>query len=341
MALADSSRAIGAVTRLLADHLNRRTGLSIETGRPESAAGGNTNTLNLFLYETSFEPSLKNVALVEGQPAPLWLTLKYLITAFDDRGGSDSPDAHDLLGQGLSALQELAFLGLDGAVLGTVSEALENNPETLKITFDETPVDLLNKIMQASDDEYRLSVAFQVRPVMIVPPERPSFNLLVGVDYTAAPPADQPAFVGLDVIASLGPVLKAVTPPKFAIGDEIELTGIDLHLSNLTCLLNPAELGITSQKPDRMTVRIEAALRTGAIISAGEHSLVLRQYLPVIGRTRSSSMLVGRLFPTVTSAIIGVFIDDGSGNLSGSITIDGFFLGRNEDSILVVLYQNG
>ncbi len=340
MALADSSRAIGAVTRLLADHLNRRTGLSIATGRPESAAGGNTHPLNLFLYETTFEPTLKNVALVEGQPAPLWLTLKYLITAFDDRGDSDSPDAHDLLGRGLSALQELAFFGLDGAVVGTVRDALENNPETLKITFDETPVDLLNKIMQASDDEYRLSVAFQVRPVMIVPPERPSFNLLVGVDYTLAPPSDQPTFVGLDVIASMGPVLKAVTPEKFAIGDEIELTGDDLHLSNLTCLLGPAELGITSQKPDRMTVRIETALGTGTIISAGEHPLVLRQYLPATGRTRASSMLVGRLLPTVISATTGV-ADDGSGNLCRVITIDGLLLGRNEDAILVALYQNG
>ena len=180
MALLDSNRSLGAVTSLLIDHLNRRTSFSILSGRPEDAAGGSAPTLNIFLYETTFDPHLKNLPLVEGQPPPLWMTLKYLLTAFDEGGESDSPEAHEVLGQGIGALQELAFLGLDAIVAGPVREALENNPETLKITFEECTVDLLNKITQTSDDEYRLSIAFQVRPVMIVPPERPSFNLLVG-----------------------------------------------------------------------------------------------------------------------------------------------------------------
>ena len=341
MALIDSNRALGAVTRLLIDHLNRRTGHAMAAGRPEEAAGGNASTLNLFLYETIFDGHLKNLPLVEGQPPPLWLTLKYLLTAFDQSGESDTPDAHEILGQGIGALQELAFLGLDAVVAGPVREALENNPEQLKITFEECSADLLNKITQTSDDEYRLSIAFQVRPVMIVPPERSSFNLLVGVDYTAAPAGPQEDFVGLDVIASMGPVLKSVTPPKFAVGDEIELTGEDLHLSNLSCRLGPAELGIAAQRPDRITVRVEAALGAGAIISAGEHPLSLRQYLPETGRSRVSNLLVGRLLPTVDAAIPGVFTDDGAGNLSGNVTITGLLLGRNEDTILVALYRDG
>jgi Pvc16 N-terminal domain len=341
MALLDSNRSLGAVTRLLIDHLNRRTSFAILSGRPEDAAGGNATTLNLFLYETVFDPHLKNLPLVEGEPPPLWMTLKYLLTAFDEGGESDSPEAHEVLGQGIGALQELAFLGLDAIVAGPVREALENNPEPLKITFEECTVDLLNKITQTSDDEYRLSIAFQVRPVMIVPPERPSFNLLVGVDYTATPAGTQEDFVGLDVIPSLGPFLKSVTPGKFAIGDEIQIVGDDLDLSNLSCHLGPAELGIAAQRPDRMTVRIDAALGTGAVISAGEHPLSLRQYLPATGRSRGSNLLVGRLLPTVTSATAGSLTDDGSGNLSGDITINGLLLGRNEDSILAALYRDG
>ena len=65
MALANTSQAIGSVTRLIVDHLNRRTGLSIAVGRPEDSAGVNVATLNLFLYESLFDPSLKNHALVE------------------------------------------------------------------------------------------------------------------------------------------------------------------------------------------------------------------------------------------------------------------------------------
>src|SRR5678815_3222743 len=83
MALADSGRAIGAVTRLLREHLVRR-GFAVSIGKPEDAADTNTTAkLNLFLYETTFDASLRNVSLQYSQP-PLWLALKYLLTAFDD-----------------------------------------------------------------------------------------------------------------------------------------------------------------------------------------------------------------------------------------------------------------
>ena len=156
-----------------------------------------------------------------------------------------------VLGQGAGALQELAFLGIDGAVANGVRSALEDNPEPLKVTFDECNAELVNKLTQASDDEYRLSIAFQVRPVMIAPRERPSFNLLVGVDYTATPISVSADPVGLDVLASLGPQLSSVAPSKFSIGDDFEITGNDLHLSNLQCYLGSVELGITGQWPDR------------------------------------------------------------------------------------------
>src|SRR5690348_11062902 len=110
MALADSGRAIGAVTKLLHEHLIRR-GFAVSVGKPEAAAASDSAAkLNLFLYETVFDASLRNVPLYEDQPAPLWLTLKYLLTAFDDRELSDSEAAHELLGRGLSALHELNFL---------------------------------------------------------------------------------------------------------------------------------------------------------------------------------------------------------------------------------------
>lgn len=341
MALAATTHAIGAISRLLVDHLNRRTSLPVAVGRPEDSSGVTTPTLNLFLYETAFDPGLKNQPLVEGQPPPLWLTLKYLLTGFDGAGNSDSEDAHDVLGQGLSALQELAFLGLDNAVAPNVRNALEDNPETLKLTFDECNADLVNKITQASDDEYRLSIAFQVRPVMIVPPERPRFSLLVGVDSTTTPPSLTERPVGVDVIASLGPQLTQVHPDEFLIGEEIELRGTDLHLSNLHAFLGPVELGITAQWPDRLRVRVETVLQSGTLISAGEHPLVLRQFLPATGRSRASNTVLGRLLPTVNSAAVGPVAVDAALNVTATIDFTGFLLGRNEDTILVALYRNG
>jgi hypothetical protein len=341
MALANTSQAIGAVTRLIVDHLNRRTALAINVGRPEDSAGGNVPTLNLFLYETLFDPSLKNHALAEGQPPPLWLTLKYLLTGFDGAGNSDSADAHDVLGQGLSALQELTFLGLDNTVAPSVRNALEDNPERLKLTFDECNVDLVNKITQASDDEYRLSVAFQVRPVMIVPPERPAFGLLVGVNYATTPVTLSSDPVGLDVLASLGPQLTAVDPVKFAIGDTFDLTGNDLNVANLQCYLGAFELGITAQFPDRLTARVETLLQSGTYLSAGEHPLVVKQFLPGTGRSRASNIVVGRLLPTVTSAATGPVAVDLDGHVTTVVTLNGFLLGKNEDAILVGLFRAG
>ena len=340
MALADSGRAIGAVTRLLREHLVRR-GFAVSVGKPEEAADTNTNAkLNLFLYETTFDASLRNVSLHHRQP-PLWLSLKYLLTAFDDGESSDSADAHELLGRGLAALHELNFLRLDAGVATDVRLALENNPEPLKITFDETPPDLISKIMQGTDEKFRLSTAFQVRPVMIVPNEPPKLSLLVGVDYTADPPAiigrDG---VGLAVLPSLGPTLDRVEPATCEVDDTLTIAGDDLHLSNLECWLGPAQLSIVGQQPDRLTVRVEGAqasdmaegpIAGGGVISAGEHPLVVRQFMPN-RRYRSSNLLVARLRPIVDTAGL-----DGAGML----TIDGTLLGTWNDDVIVAAMQNG
>src|SRR4029450_4827937 len=107
MSLADSGMAIGAVTRLLQDHLIRR-GFQVSVGKPEDAAQNDTTpSLNLFLSEPAFDPQLRNTSLRDGEPPPLWLVLKFLLTAFDTSENSDTAIAHDLLGRGMSALHEL------------------------------------------------------------------------------------------------------------------------------------------------------------------------------------------------------------------------------------------
>jgi hypothetical protein len=340
MALADSGRAIGAVTKLLREHLIRR-GFAVSVGKPEQAALTDTNAkLNLFLYETGVDPSLRNIALQHDQPPPLWLTLKYMITAFDDGEISDNADAHELLGRGLAALHELNFLHLDAAVASDVRLALENNPEPLKITFDDTPADLVSKVMQGTDEKYRLSVAFQVRPIMIVPGEPPSFSLLVGVDYTQGPPAiigrDG---IGLAVLASLGPRLSTVEPIAFEPGDILTIKGEDLHLTGLECWLAGVQLSIIGQRPDRLSVRAEGLVISGmtegpivagGAISAGEHPLLVRQLMPN-NRYRSSNLLTGRLRPVVSTATI---------NGAGALVITGSLLGTWDDDLLVGFSRN-
>ena len=333
MALGDSSRAIGAVTRLLQDQLIRR-GFEVAIGKPEEAAKNNSNQkLNLYLFETRFDPQLRNQALGDGQVPPLWLVLKYLLTAFDVDENSDSAAAHDLLGRGIAALQEIAVLRLDALVPLDVRKALENNPEPLKLSFDDAPVDLVAKTMQGSDERYRLSVAFQVRPVLIVPATLPRGSLLVGVDYSTAP---QTVIgrdgVQIEVSASMGATLLRVEPPRVEIGASFTLFGEDLQGSEQEVLLGDVPLLVLERAPDRLKVLAQAAsgapLENGTRLSAGELPLIVRRRL-LNQRFRSSNLLAATLLPTLASA-----------NWVGNdLHLQGLLLGTASDDVLVLLYR--
>src|SRR5262249_53504745 len=104
MALIDTGTAIGSVSRLLKTALtNAFTNVTptavVSISRPEPASGGGGHQsarVNLFLYEVQIDASLRNVPLTNGRPTPLWLVLRYLLTAFDENGDSDTEGAHDL-----------------------------------------------------------------------------------------------------------------------------------------------------------------------------------------------------------------------------------------------------
>ncbi len=343
MAAADSSRAIGAVTQLLREHLMRR-GFEVSIGKPEDAAQANTNRkLNLFLYETGFDGQLRNVELRRGDPPPLWLILKYLVTAFDDDERSDSAVAHELLGGALSALQELSLLRLVTPMDPAVQAALQDNPEPLKLSFDESTAELLSKIMQGTDERYRLSMAFQVRPVMIVPASPSGSSLLVGINYNTTPQTviGQDGVV-INVIPSMGPVLSRVVPAAFEAGAQIELFGEDLHGADIEAVLGDQVLSIVERRPDRLLVTVEgappappASISSGATLSAGEQAVVVRRRLSAT-RARSSPVQLAKLLPTVTGASL----------VAGALQVTGRLLGRgpaqaNTDDVVVALFRDG
>lgn len=333
MALADSGRAIGAVTLLLQDHLIRR-GFDVAIGKPEEATASNsTAKLNLFLYETAFDASLRNQPLQEGRPPPLWLVLKYLLTAFDDDENSDTASAHELLGRGMAALHELNYLRLDPLVDASVRKALEHNPEPLKLTFDESTVDLLSKIMQGAEERYRLSVAFQMRPIMIVPGTLPTSSLLVGVDYTTSPSS----VIGRDgvqlmAIPSLGTRLVSAEPTAFEAGAALLLAGDDLHGSTLEVLLGDVPLQIVERHPARLRLVAEGSpgtpIASGTTLSAGELPLIARRRLNG-GRMRSSNLLAVQLLPRL--GVVNWVADD--------LVLGGQLLGKASDDVLVLLQR--
>lgn len=315
------------------DHLVRR-GFDVSVGRPEEAAAADANDkLNLFLYEVALDASMRNLSTRPGDPPPLWFALRYLLTAFDAGERSNSAAAHELLGRGASALAELAFLRLDPSVDPLVRLALENNPEPIKLSFDEASVELLSKIMQGSEEHYRLSLAFQLRPIMIVPPVTPRGTLLVGVDYTTTPRRIiGPDGVKIETLPSLGPALSSVEPDRFEVGALITLRGDDLLGADLEAVLGDVALSIVERAPDRIVARVEGSPGTpiadGGALSAGELPLTIRKRLSPT-RARSSNMLVARLSPSVAGASV----------VAGTLTITGLLLGTEADDVSVLLYR--
>ncbi|WP_338761610.1 Pvc16 family protein [Massilia sp. METH4] len=332
MALADSLRAIGAVTRLLQEHL-AAAGFLVSVGKPEDAASRNTSAkLNLFLYETAADPHLRNIPLHEGEPPPLWLVLRFLLTAFDADESSDTAAAHELLGSGMATLYRLNYLSLAPPVDVAIRSALEYNPEPLKLTFDESGPDLLSKLMQGNEERYRLSAAFQVRPVMIVPGTPPRASLLVGVDYTTTPETiigrDG---VNIDVLPSLGTVLERVEPDRFEAGTVIRLFGRDFG-GDLEVMLGNVMLTLDERRLDHLVVTVEgspgAPIADGTALSAGETPLLVRRRLDAT-HTRSSNLLPVRLLPLVTGALLA----------AGDLELQGVLLGTATDDVIVVMLR--
>jgi hypothetical protein len=343
MALADTGKAIRAVTDAIADRLKTQTGIFCSCVRPGPDANLGGKRLNLFLYEAQIDASLKNVPLDDGGRPPLWLVLKYLLTAFDNDNESDSPEAYEYLGVGLRALDEMSVLSLPQGLANL--DALTDNPEDLKISFDDANAELISKIMQGPDEKYRMSVAFQVRPVMIAGGGPPSYSLLVGVNYTNTPASLVGAqAIRTPVIPSLGPSITEVSPPAFELGSTVTIFGTDLHLSNLSVSLGPIELPVTMQQPDRLQFVVREDLANGQTISAGSLPLSVGQLLPT-GRVRSSNVLMGNLIPNVTTvAISGVVqhVDPPpDGWTYATIDVTGKLLGTDNDDSYLTLFRDG
>lgn len=336
MPLADSSRAIGAVTALLTERIEALTSHNVTVGRPEppSANGGLENPrLNLFLYEAMFDPHLRNAPLDDGQEPPLWLVLRYLVTPFDETGESDTAAAFRVLGDGLRALQAIALVPVTG-LQPEDQTALDANPQRLKVTFNEAPATLLSSLMQGTDEKYRFSLAFEIRPVMIAPLAPASYALLIGVDYTAVPPAERPdGGRAIGVEPTLGPIIERVTPVSFKPGDPPALIeGQDLELEGLEVRLGPVLLPLDRDAAGRTVFDPTTALLSGDAISAGSHPLSVVRTLAT-GRTRASNLAVVNLLPELTAATRVQGQDE--------LELTGLLLGGDADDAIVALYREG
>jgi hypothetical protein len=329
MALNASTEAIGAVSELLSTRVSSRlNNLPVLVGRPSDAPDDLASRgLNLFLYRIGFDGHMRNQPLDVGQQPPMWLTLHYLLTAFDSEDESETIAAHRLLGQGLVALQELNFLRPP-----VTMAALTANPEPLKITFDEADAELLNKLFSGAEERYRVSAAFQVRPVMLATDAAPSYAPLV---QTVGPPGNE----GVMVFASMGARLTKIEPAKFIAGDTVTLQGVDLGGYDRINLGGNLLLPLAALPDDRGDV-VRFQLPVNTPIAAAGYAVSVARILPT-GRTMTSTPLLGELMPVVSGvALDGPLVPAGP-NLHGSFIVSGAQFGGPDESIFAALLLDG
>lgn len=324
-----SSEAIGATSELLRARLSAAlNNLAVNIARPESSAKGGTRALNLFLYQVALDANLRNEPLDRGQLPPLWLTLHYLLTAFDDSGESDTEAAHRLLGQGMAVLQGLNFIKPPATNL-----ALAKNPESLKVTFDDANVDLLSKLMQGSDEKYRVSAAVQVRPVLVALESPPAYAPLV---RTIGPPAAP----GIVVLPSLGARLARIEPARFVAGQTVTVTGTDLAGYDQVVLGSDAFPFVPGAEGEGSFV-VPAA----STVAANGYGLCLQRTLPT-GRTITSDALLAELMPTLAGvALVGVLTQlappGPTAPRHGRFRVTGSQLGGAAASTFASLFRDG
>lgn len=336
---ADTSRAIGAVTELLAAKLRAHTSLpAVTSGRPEPGPDQNAPHLNLFLYEALPDPSLRTHALDEGRPAPVWLILRYLVTAFAANGESDSSTAHRSLGEAIRALHDLAYLAIDGLMSLDDEVALRASPEPLKLTFVPASAELLGRIMQGSEEKYRCSVAIEVRPVMIASAAPTEDALLVGVRYRPAPPNAPPPGVHIALDAAIAPALARAVPATFAAGDPLRLIGTGFGAGD-TAHLGVASGSLTA--PITATAGALVATFGAAGLRAGVLPLSVGREL-ASGRIRRSEPILVRAIPTLATATVASTAPDleaaEPGRFVVELALTGELLGAADDDALVALW---
>ncbi|MGW2826963.1 DUF4255 domain-containing protein [Streptomyces sp. NPDC001443] len=181
-----------------------------------------TRRINLFLYKVAENPFLKNQDFTvrpgtpnELVPAPLSLTLSYLLTSYapnDPQEGNAA--AHQLLGEAMRVLYE-------NAVVPSVylDPGLADARERLQIAGDTLDPEELSRIWTTFSQPFRLSVLYQVSTVQLdrLPAaRRPLANRVrqVGVPEIGAP---------LDP-----PEVTAMTPAAGPAGGTLTFTGVHL-----------------------------------------------------------------------------------------------------------------
>ena len=233
--------AIGATTQALVELLTRKLNkpallgsnatFTISTLPPDDDRVGENTGLNIYLYRIVESPFHKNMdwrgspSSPDGARRPaLTVTLNYLLTAYTKKIASSFRDditAHQLLGNAMSILHDYPVLNdihdadFDADVDVQFAPELRDSFEKLKVTLLPASLDEFSKIWTGFAKAYRLSMAYEVSLVQLPP--------LTGREA----PRPRPQRAVLQVTTLGPPLLLSVDPAAAAVGDPIQLKGVD------------------------------------------------------------------------------------------------------------------
>jgi len=193
---------------------------------------------------------------------------------------------------------------------------------------------MLSKVMQGSDEKYRVSAAFQVRPVMLASTDAaPTYALPVLTIGPALPPPQ--LYTGVSVLPGMGPRISAIEPERFAAGQPFVLRGSDLA----GC--DQVFVGATAY-PATPTADggLGATIPLADTNAAGTYPVCAARTLPD-GHLFSSNALAGHLLPRITGVALDGPLVPQLGKLSGSFTITGSQLGGPLSAAYAALYLDG
>jgi hypothetical protein len=259
-----SALAIAAVTATLRGKLASHLDLpDVTTLSPDRANQDNpSQRLNLFLYHVSPNAAWRNQAIPnrgkggEQVPAPLALTLHYLLTAYGDQPNGETD--HALLGRAMLWLHDHPLLtraDIQNALSqdGNLSRArLERQFEPVRLTPETLTVDEMSKLWTTFQTQYRVSTTYQASVVLLESGKEKRIPLPVlkrgpedrGPDVTPSMPA---VLEGLEY----GDLRTRESPlPAAQLGDVITLRGRSLPGVLGTVVVRNPRLRATDLNPD-------------------------------------------------------------------------------------------
>lgn len=207
---------------------------------PDRLAGD--HTVGLYLYHAIEDPNRRNEPPPggAGQPernAPMPLLLYYLLTAHSDlTGGQGTLEEQFVMGLAMKALRDFPVLDDDTVVAGTtpLPAGLRGRGNRFRITRQAVPAPEAVAYWTAGQHALRMSAYYEVGAALLEPePEthRAPRVLSYGVVTLVR---GAPRLIGSRSTQTFtppgqpGPVLVELQPAEAAIGDRIELLGVEL-----------------------------------------------------------------------------------------------------------------